>query len=112
MVSKGWQRAAHREIDAILSNAAQPVRRHERAEPLREGEIVPVRVALRPHATRFRKGEQPRNFGDDGISLATFCRGPFPARYQACPKGRWTFHTGGEFDAHVLIGTRAIRNNM
>ncbi len=110
MVSKGWQRAAHRALEPDLSTPAQPVHRHARAEPLAPGEIVPVALALRPHATRFRRGEQLRleirgrwHFPGDML------RGQFPAGYQRSPKGRWKLHTGGEFDAHLLIGTRPIQ---
>jgi predicted acyl esterase len=58
MASKGWQRAAHRELEAGLSTPEQPVHRHGRVEPLMPGEIVPVHIAMRPHATRFRKGDE------------------------------------------------------
>ena len=40
MVSKGWQRAAHREIDDHLSIPAQPVHTHVRAEPLAEVRLL------------------------------------------------------------------------
>ncbi len=113
MVSKGWQRAAHRALDPQLSTAAQPVHRHETPEPLREGEIAEVVIALRPHATRFRKGEQLRleirgqwHFPKDML------RGQFPAGYQKSPEARWTLHTGGGSRAHLLIGTREIRENI
>lgn len=109
MVSKGWQRAAHRALDTDLSTAAQPVHRHERAEPLKEGEIVPIAIALRPHATRFRRGEQLRlEIRGQWHYPGDILRGQFPARYEKSPKGRWEFHTGGKFDANLLIGTRTI----
>lgn len=57
MVTNGWQRAAHRELDPELSTPWQRVHTHRVAEPLRPGEIVPVDVALRPQATRFRAGD-------------------------------------------------------
>ena len=60
MVSKGWQRAAHRELDAELSTVEQPVYTHSRVSPLKPKEIVPIAIAMRPHATRLRKGDQLR----------------------------------------------------
>jgi hypothetical protein len=107
MVSKGWQRAAHRALDERLSSPWQPVHRHLHPEPLRPGEIVPVDIALYPHATRFRKGDQlllevrgrwhfPRN---------PFT-GQFPARYESSPKATCVLHTGGTSEAYLLLGTR------
>ena len=57
IVSKGWQRAAHRELDAALATPAQPVHTHSRAEPLKRGEILELKIELRQHATRFLKGD-------------------------------------------------------
>ncbi len=109
MVTKGWQRAAHRELDERLSTPAQPVHTHERAEPLQRGEIVPVDVALISHATRFRKGDilrlelrgrwhYPRN---------PF-RGTFPFGYQRSPKGICVIHAGGPYDSGLFFGHRPI----
>ena len=108
-VTKGWQRAAHRELDRRLSTPAQPVHTHERAEPLGRGEIVPVDIALISHATRFRKGDvlrlelrgrwhYPRN---------PF-RGTFPFGYQRSPKGICIIHAGGAFDSGLFFGHRSI----
>ena len=109
MVSKGWQRAAHRALDDGLSTLAQPVHRHDRAERLRPGEIAAVQIALRPHATRFRKGEQLRLEvrGRWPYRRDPF-RGQFPAGYQRSPVGVCTLHTGGAHGSHLLLGTRAL----
>ncbi|WP_284948148.1 CocE/NonD family hydrolase [Acidisoma cladoniae] len=108
MVSKGWQRAAHRELDVDLSTEAQPVHRHCKAEPLRPGEIVRVEIALRPHATRFRKGDELRLeirghwfFPDDPL------HGQFPANYQPNSKGYCVIHTGAGNDSCLFLGTRS-----
>jgi predicted acyl esterase len=108
MVSKGWKRAAHRDLDAALSPPFQPVHRHDRAEPLRPGEIVPVSIALRPHATRFLGGDRLQvdirgkwHYPRDPL------RGQFPTIYQPSPKATCILHTGGGYDAHLLLGSRA-----
>ena len=110
MVSKGWQRCAHRDLDPHLSTPEQPVHTHDRIAPLRAGEIVSVRIALLPHATRFRKGDQlclevrgTWHYPGDRL------RGQFPARYEPSPVGTCILHTGVAFDAHLLLGTRATR---
>ena len=107
MVTKGWQRASHRELDPRLSTREQPVHLHDRAEPLRPGEIVAVDVALQPQATRFRKGEVLRrelrgrwHYPGDPL------RGQFPAAYQASARAICVVHTGGTHASSLLLGHR------
>jgi hypothetical protein len=109
MVSKGWQRAAHRELDQELSSPSQPMHTHRIAEPLRDGEIVPIDIALRPHATRFLRGDVLRldirgnwHYPKDPL------RGQFPTAYQSSPKATCVLHTGGAFDARLLLGARPV----
>ena len=109
MASKGWQRAAHRELDAHLSIPTQPVHTHDRAEPLKRGEIARIDIELRQHATRFLKG--------DFCSSTYACNwhfprdpffGQFPAFYAPSPKANWVLLSGGEYNSHLLLGSRAI----
>jgi predicted acyl esterase len=108
MVSKGWQRAAHRELDAF-STASQPLHTHRLAEPLYPGEIIPVDIALQPHATRFRKSDmlcvdvQGRWFFPKNLFF-----GQFPTTYQRSMKGICVLHTGGEYDAQLRLSSRPI----
>lgn len=109
IVSKGWQRAAHREIDDRLATPAQPVHTHARAEPLAEGEIARMDIELRQHATRFLKGDILQldvrgnwHFPRDPLF------GQFPAFYAPSPKGNWVLLSGGEYDSHLLLGSRPI----
>jgi predicted acyl esterase len=109
MVSKGWQRAAHRELDEDVSSPSQPVHTHRIAEPLCAGEIIPVDIALQSHATRFLEGDLLRldirgtwHFPKDAL------RGQFPSRYQSSQKAICVLHTGGVFEARLLVGTRPI----
>jgi uncharacterized protein len=107
MVSKGWQRLAHRELDAELSTPQQPVHRHECAEPLREGEIARVDIALLPQATRFLRGDRLRL---DLRGTWHFPRNPlfgqFPVGYQPGAKGVCVLHTGADHPSSLLIGAR------
>ncbi len=107
MVSKGWQRAAHREIDDRLTTPAQPVHSHAHAEPLAEGEIARIDIALGQHATRFLTGDIPQldlhgdwHFRRDPLfgQFPTFC----------APKGNWVLLSGDEHNSHLLLGSRAI----
>lgn len=108
MVSKGWQRAAHREIDDHLSTPAQPVHTHAHAEPLAESEIARIDIALRQHATRFLKGDILQldlrgnwHFPRDPLF------GQFPAFYAPSPGGNWVLLSGGGYDSHLFLGSRA-----
>jgi predicted acyl esterase len=110
MVTRGWQRAAHREIDETLSTPFRPVHTFRRAEPLQPGKVVPVEIALLDHATRFRRGDRLQlkvrgkwHFPRDPL------RGQFPARYEPSPRGVSLVHSGGESPSRLLIGTRPIR---
>ena len=105
MVTKGWQRAAHRELDQQLSTPAQPVHTHRRATPLQKDEIVAVDLALISHATRFRKGDvlQLELRGRWHYPSNPF-KGTFPFRYERSPKGTCDIHTGGAFDSALFLG--------
>jgi predicted acyl esterase len=107
MVSKGWQRAAHRDLDTELSTPEQPVYTNHRICPLKPGEIVPVAIALRPHATRFHKGDQLRlDLQGRWFYPKSKFRGQFPASYEKSQKTTCTFHTGGDRPAYLLLATR------
>jgi predicted acyl esterase len=109
MVSKGWQRAAHRELDAALSTPEQPVHTHQWVKPVKPGEIVPVVIALRPHATRFRKGDQLRlDIQGRWFYPKSKFTGQFPAAYQQSGEAHCTLHTGGAHSAYLLLGTRTL----
>ena len=111
MLTRGWQRVAHRERDETLSTPWQPVHTHRTAEPLQPGEIVAVDIALRPHATRMRAGDTLRL---DIRGTWHFPRNPltgqFPAGYRRSPPGRCVIHSGGSYDSRLLLGMRPIRD--
>lgn len=111
MVTRGWQRLAHRELDVDLSTPWQPVHTHRIAEPLIPGEVVPVDIALQPHATRMQAGDVLRL---DIRGTWHYSRNPltgqFPAGYQRSAGGRCVLHAGGEFDSALFIGMRPVRD--
>lgn len=111
MVTRGWQRVAHRELDETLSTPWQPVHTHRQAEPVRPGEIVAVDIALRPHATRIRTGDILRL---DIRGTWHFPRNPLtgqtPAGYRRSPAGRCIVHAGGKYDSALLLGMRPPRD--
>jgi predicted acyl esterase len=109
MVSKGWQRAAHRDLDDRLSTPAQPIHTYERAEPLARGEVVRVDIELRQHATRFLKGDVLQlNVRGNWHFPRNPLFGQFPTFYAPSPDAGCVLLTGGEHDCHLLLGSRAI----
>lgn len=111
MVTRGWQRVAHRALDHTLSTPWQPVHTHREPQPVAPGEIVAVDIALRPHATRFRAGDTLRM---DIRGSWHFPRNPltgqFPAGYHRSPAGRCTIHAGGQYPSGLLVGMRPPRD--
>jgi len=103
LVSRGWLRASHRELDAARSLAWRPFHTHRNAEPLVRDEVVPLEVELLPSSTVFHTGETLRLElqGHAFFSQAPLF-GQFPARYDASPTGDVTLHSGGPLDAHLL----------
>ena len=109
MITKGWQRAAHRELDQELSTPWQPVHTHRRVEPLSPGEIVEVNIEMRPQATRMRAGDQLHlELRGQWFYHRDPVRGELPAGYQASEKGTVVVHTGGHYDARLLLGHRSF----
>ncbi len=109
LMSKGWQRAAHRALDQPRSLLAVPVHQHVSASPLCRGEIVPVDVALLPQATRLLRGDVLRV---EVRGRWHFPRNPlfgqFPTWYQGSQDGTCVLHTGDGADAYLLLGTRPV----
>ena len=103
-VATGWQRVALRRTDPRLSAAGEPVPTCTDLEPVRQGEVVEVDIALGPSATLFRAGEQLRLvIASRWLAPANPLFGSFPARYALSARGRVTLHWGTERPAHLLI---------
>lgn len=103
-ITTGWQRVALRALDPELSQPWEPVATCTDPQPLSDGEVVPVDVALGPSATLFRAGEQLRLV----VAGRWLCPtnpliGQMPAAYQNSPRGRLTLHWGRRHDAHLLV---------
>jgi putative CocE/NonD family hydrolase len=104
MVTKGWQKASHRRLDAALSESWWPVHAHDLEEKLTPGEIVPADVALLPSATLFRRGDVLRlDVQGRWFFPVNPLRGQYPAAYEPSPPATCVLHCGGPFDAHLLL---------
>jgi predicted acyl esterase len=85
------------------------VHTHRVAEPAAPGEVVAVDVALRPHATRFRAGDELRlEVRGDWFFPRDPVRGQLPTGYQRSGRGAVVLRTGGAYDARLLLGHRPV----
>lgn len=104
LVTRGWLKVSHRRLDEARSEPWQPWLRHDQAQKLAPGEVVPVEIELLPSATLFRKGDVLRL---DVQGRYFYKRNPlvgqFPAAYEASPPATAVLHLGGAHDAHLLV---------
>lgn len=71
VVTKGWLRASHRQVDPARSRTGSPALVHDTEVPLEPGHIYEFRIPLMPMAYRFRKGARIRIELANGDSRAT-----------------------------------------
>jgi uncharacterized protein len=100
----GWQRLSHRELAASrLPIPGRPVHPHIREIPVPEGEIADVAIEFWPSSTLFRAGETLRLL-IQGSDIQSYPAGTFVAGHHLLRNsGPHTLHTGGRFDAYVLL---------
>jgi predicted acyl esterase len=104
-VALGWLRASHRALDEARSTPWQPVHLHTAEEPLPSGVPVPLEIEIWPSSTLFRAGETLRLIVQ-GSDIYTEIPQPGPAvmrHEETRNRGRHVLHTGGAYDAHLLL---------
>ena len=99
IVSNGWLRVSHRELDPERSTPWQPFLKHERELKISPGEIVPVEIEILPSSTLFAANESLKLVikGRDVFSNAMH------HHRDLCNQGSHTIYTGGKFDSHLLL---------
>lgn len=60
VLSRGWLRASHREIDAGRSEPWRPFHTHANPTPVPIGEVLEYAIAIEPIANRFKAGHRLR----------------------------------------------------
>jgi predicted acyl esterase len=58
VLSRGWLRASHRELDQERSQPWQPYLTHTNPTPVSPGEVVEYAIAIQPIANRFPAGHR------------------------------------------------------
>jgi hypothetical protein len=60
IVTKGWHRASHMDLDPVRSTEEIPYYTHSKTTPLVPGQIYKIEIPLLPIAYRFQKGSRVR----------------------------------------------------
>ena len=100
----GWLRVSHRALDPERSRPEQPVHSHLAEQLLTAGERLSVDIEIWASATQFHEGEflrlviQGRDIPEAGVPNA-----PWARHDETRNRGRHVLHTGGSYDAHLLI---------
>jgi predicted acyl esterase len=106
-VAYGWLRASHRKLDAQRSLPGRPWHPHDELQPLVPGEVVPLDVEIWPTSLVCPPGYTLALTvrGNDFVVAAPGrLRHDNPAdRPAEVFAGRTTLHTGGPYDAHLLL---------
>jgi predicted acyl esterase len=99
IVSNGWLRVSHRELDQERSTPWQPFLKHEHEWRISPGEVVPVEIEILPSSTLFAAQETLRLViqGRDVFSNAMH------HHRELCNLGNHTLYTGGHYDSHLLL---------
>ncbi len=104
MVTKGWLKASLRKTNPVISKPYQPDYDFDQPQPLQDGQVVELQIALLPSATLFRKGDVLRV---DVRGTWFFKNNPIvgygPAYYEPSSKATCTLHTGGPYDSQLLM---------
>jgi len=104
IVAKGWQRLAHRRVDESRGEPHRPYHPHDRAEPMRAGEVVPVDIEVLPSATYFAHGDELRlQIQGRWFWRRSMFFGTFPFAYAPSPAGKVVLHFGDGRDSHLLV---------
>ena len=99
VVTRGWLRLSHRELDIQRSSPAQPVLRHQRLLPMRPGDSEPVDIELWSSAAAFQPGERLQ------LTIQGRPVEPNPSLlgYEIIDGGRAKLHFGSRYDSHLLL---------
>ncbi len=94
-------RVSLRELDKTASTENEPVHTFQTVEKLSPGEIVPIELVCWPTGLKFHPGERLELYvaGYDYFPNRAMDRPPAAVNNH----GRHIIHTGGQYDAHVLL---------
>ncbi len=102
-LTKGWLKVSHRKLDEEHSTDYQPKHTHLKADyaPLKNGEIVPVEIALVPNVGKIRKGQRIRIDIQPHDGVAHGLTHEYDPSYHDGATN--TIHTGPEHPGYVQL---------
>lgn len=101
VVTKGWLRASHRELDPARSSDMAPYYTHAGSAPLTPGQIYKLEIPLQPIAYRFKQGNRIRieiANGDSPVTDALFFH-----IYRPDKMGSDTIHHDTEHPSQLIL---------
>jgi putative CocE/NonD family hydrolase len=101
VVTKGWLRASHRDIDPDRSRENAPWYRHTNPQPLEPGQVYMFEIAVMPTAYLFRKGNRIRLELANGDSQ--FTEFVFHHDYAPTKVGRDTIFHDAARPSHIVL---------
>jgi putative CocE/NonD family hydrolase len=101
VVTRGWLRASHREIDKAHSTDMVPRYTHRNPEPLTPGVIYKLEISLEPMAYLFRMGHRIRLEVVNGDSPVT--EALWPHYYRPDRIGTDTIHHGADHPSALIL---------
>jgi predicted acyl esterase len=98
----GWLRVSHRKLDTARSKPYRPYLTHDEIQRVNPDEIVPVEIEIWPSCVVLERGHclELEVAAQDDPRLAPFTHTDPNDRVQ---QGRVCLHTGGRYDAHLLL---------
>lgn len=93
VVTRGWQKASQRVLDAALSTALRPFHPHRSEEPLVPGQVYQVEIEIWPTAWRFARGNR---------IVLTIANGD-RAHFYGFKTGRDSYHFGGRYPSRLTL---------
>lgn len=106
VITKGWLRASHRDLDTKRSLPYAPWYTHDDPKPLRPGKIYRFEIAVMPTAHRFTVGSRIRLEIANGDSSVT--EYVFAHEYAPYKIGVDTFHHDVKHPSRLLLPVREI----
>jgi len=93
VVTRGWQKASQRALDAALSTPLRPFHPHQSEEPLVPGQIYEVEIEIWPTSWRFARGNRMV------LAIANGDR----SHFYGFKVGRDTYHFGGRYPSRLIL---------
>ena len=101
IVTRGWLRASHRQLDPERSTEMVPYHAHSSGEPLTPGEVYRFDISLEPMAYLFKRGNRIRLEICNGDSAVT--EALWPHYYRPDKLGSDTIHHGGAYVSELTL---------